>query len=95
MVFEIRDNKTVHNRVFKPGAVFDRSDGTLLKIGEYQVITTYFEKVQRVYRQAGQSEIADDILIMHLPPDQEIIDKVFNISGYIKTLYEEITFKER
>ena len=90
----IRDGKEVYNRVTRPAVVFDRETGTLMKIGEWEVMEEYFHKTQDEYRAVGYHEIADDVLLMELPNDQEIVDKVFQNTGYLKVLYTEATDKK-
>jgi hypothetical protein len=77
------------SKVKNPAAVFDKADGTLLKIGEKEFMEDYYKKIQGVYRQNGFHHMADDIVMIDLPKDQEIIDKVFQITGYIKRFYEK------
>ncbi len=79
----------VFNIVENPAAVFDKSCGTLLKIGEYEAMKAYQLNSIKAYREAGLHDIMEDIVVMELPHDQEEIDKVFQISGYIKRLYDK------
>ena len=95
-MFLIQDEKgTVFNRVKNPAAVFDRESGTLHKIGENENMVTYYNMVQDKYRSAGFHDIADDVTLMDLPKDQVEINRVFQITGYIKRLYEKATADER
>lgn len=89
-MWEIRDEKgEVFNRVKEPAVVFDRETGTIYKIGEYEVMEEYFNRTQTLYRSQGFGDIADEMILMELPGNQQIIDRVFQISGYVKRLYEE------
>lgn len=89
MTFLIRDNTQVFNEVSEPGAIMDVKTGTLLKIGEYEVMEEYWEFMRKQYINNGFRDMADDIMLVQLPKNQEIIDKVFNISDYIGTLYKK------
>lgn len=87
--FMIRDNKTVFNQVEQPAVVFDKESGTLLYIGEREVMQEKFEQYNAVYRASGFVDMAEALVLMDLPHDQDVIDKVFQITGYVKKLYEE------
>lgn len=90
MKFQIRDEKgTVFNTAENPAAVFDRDSGTLHRICERDAAIAYFNLTNDKYRAHGHHDIADDITYMELPKDQKEIDKVFQITGYIKKLYEK------
>jgi hypothetical protein len=87
--FEIRDRTIVYNRVKNPAVVFDRESGTLHRIGERKAMLTYFNSESKKYRANGLHNEADNLTYMELPKDQQEIDKTFQITGYIKKLYEE------
>lgn len=89
MTFLIRDNTRTFNKVKEPGAVMDAKTGTLLKIGEYAVMEEYWGFVREQYINAGFNNMAEDVVLVQLPKDQDIIDKVFNISDFIGTLYKK------
>jgi ketopantoate reductase len=84
---QIRSGNTIYNTVENPAAVFDRSSGTLHRIGEREVMRKYLDESIEIYRKNGFRDIADDLVYMELPLDQEEIDRVFQITGYIKKLY--------
>lgn len=88
--FKIRANGEIFNRVSRPACVFDRENGALLKIGEFDEMKQYFHNTTAVYRSHGFNEIASDIVFMELPKDQDEIDKVFQITGYVTRLYNTL-----
>lgn len=89
--FEIRDGQgKTFNTVTNPAVVFDKSTGTLLKIGEFSDMENYFTVSQAAYRNAGFIDMADDVTLMDLPRDQNVIDKVFQNTGYLLTLYKKL-----
>lgn len=91
MKFKIKDDKgEIFNTVEHPAAVFDRETGTLHKIGNRETILEQFNVITEAYRAHGFHDIADDVIYMELPKDQEEIDRVFQITGYIKRLYEKV-----
>lgn len=89
MKLEIRDEKTVYNRVENPAAVFDKESGTLHKIGERDDMLTYFNMASGKYRASGHHDMADELTYIELPKNQQEIDRVFQITGYIQRLYEK------
>lgn len=90
MKYEIRDEKgIVYNRVENPAAVFDRESGTLHKVCEREAAIAYFNMATEKYRAHGHHDIADDVTYMELPKNQQEIDRVFQITGYVKKLYEK------
>lgn len=89
-MIEIRDEKgEVFNRVERPAVVMDRDCGTVLIIGEWETMETYFEDLQKKYRELGFDEAADDIVLVELPKEQEEVDKVFQNTGYMLRIYKE------
>lgn len=90
-LFEIRSyDGHVFNSVENPAVVFDKNCGTLLKIGEREVMDAYFDKIQSRYRAGGFPEMADDITLIDLPRDQEVIDRVFQTIDYVGVLYKNM-----
>jgi len=88
-MFLIRNGNEVFNEVQNPYAIFNKSRGSLIRIGEKQVMEDYFEEVQKRYRSIGFHQEADDVGLMELPKDQDEIDKVFQIVDYIGILYKK------
>lgn len=95
--FIIQDENGVeYNRLKQPAAVFDKDSGTLYKIGEKEDMIAYYNVVVEKYRSSdliNANDIADNIVYMDLPKDQTEINLVFQITGYIKKLYEQHTEK--
>lgn len=90
MKFEIRDeNGVVYNRVENPAAVFDSDSGTLLRVGDREAMLAFFNLTNEKYRMTGFHDIANAMVYMELPKNQQEIDRVFQITGYIKNLYEK------
>lgn len=91
MTFEIRDESgQIFNRVTNPAAVFDKETGTIHKIGERDVIIEHFNLMTEHYRAHGLHDVADDVTFMELPKIQDELDKVFQITGYIKRLHDRV-----
>lgn len=91
-MYLIRDGQgAVYNEVNNPTVIFDSRDSVLLKIGERESMEQYFGIIQQAYRSKGFGDVADDIILMELPKEQEEIDKVFQICDYIGVLYKRIS----
>jgi len=88
-MLNIQDNRTIYNQVDSPAAVFDADTGTLYKIGESVDIFNYYEETQQLYRSKGFPDMADALIFVDLPKDQDLVDKVFQCSGFIKTWYSQ------
>jgi hypothetical protein len=90
MKIAIRDAQgQVYNRVENPEVIFDSETYTLIKIGERDKIKAYYDDMCRKYKRAGFFDEVSHLTYMDLPKDQDIVDKVFNITGYIQTLYKK------
>lgn len=81
------DHKTVLNTVAEPAVVFDAEEGVLFKVGEFDEMLTYFNKVQDRYRSTGSEDMAEHIVLMGLPRDQDEINKAMFNSAYLKVLH--------
>lgn len=67
--------------------MFDKSCGTVYKVGDYNLLKGYYNETQELYRNSGYDDIADDLVLMELPSNEEEIEKVISIAGYVKNLY--------
>lgn len=86
----IRDGSgMVINEVENPAIVFDKNSSVLLFIGEYELMKGKFEFHQKSYREGGFPEMADAVTLMEVPLDQELVDKLFQNSGYVGVYYRE------
>lgn len=91
----IRDGKgEIYNKVKEPAVVFDNESGTIYKIGEYKVMKTYHQDVVKTYDNAGFKEMGDSLCLLELPRKQELIDKIFQNTGYLKIYYKSLFIKE-
>jgi len=88
-MINIQDGNHIYNKVNKPAAVFDLDTGTLYKIGESEDIFAYYEEVQHVYEESCLFDMADNLIFIELPKDQDLIDKIFQNSGFIKKWYQK------
>lgn len=89
-LFLIRDRSGhVFNKTKNPTVIFDKKEGVVIKIGDYNTMVEYYNFICNVYNDHGFHFMADDLVLMELPKDQAEIDKVCTITSYIKTLYEQ------
>lgn len=79
----------MYNKVIEPTVVFDIEMGVLLKIGEHSDMVDYYKETCKAYLDLGFVSVAKDIVLMVLPKDQTIIDKVFQNTGFLKRLYQD------
>lgn len=86
--FKIRSESKTYSKVEHPAAVFDRTTGVLFAIGESDDMKKQYDSICSAYIKSGYREFSEPITYMDLPRDQDEIDNVFQISGYIKGLYE-------
>lgn len=82
------DHKTVLNTVTEPAVVFDAEEGVMFKVGEFDDMLTYFNKVQDRYKSTGSEAMAANIVMMGLPRDQDEINKAMFNPAYLITLHE-------
>lgn len=78
----------IYNKTNNPAVVFDKESGVYHKIGGYNSMKSYYEVARTAYEANGFQEMADNLILLELPKDQEIVDKVFQITGFLKTFYE-------
>ncbi|AJD93309.1 hypothetical protein JMA_39910 (plasmid) [Jeotgalibacillus malaysiensis] len=87
---QVRDEKGhIFNTLTTPAVVFDKEAGVMHKIGEYDDMKTVFDMYQQTYRSGGFDSMADSIVLLELPLDQELIDNIFQNTGYIGNYYRE------
>ena len=80
----------VYNEVLEPTVVLDIDTGTLHKIGEYDDVESYYNELIEAYNSHGYFDQANSIALFSLPKDQEIIDNVYNNTGYVLTVYKNV-----
>lgn len=89
-MIEIRNTQgEVFNRVNRPTVVFDSETFTWHKIGELEDMIEYLHESRDAYSKAGLRAMAKSLKLLELPQDQELVDNVFNITGYIRVVFEK------
>lgn len=87
----ISNNKIIR-KLENPAIIYDLKSG-LVKIGEIKEVQETFTSLVDRYKLNGFSELADDLRYLELPHDEELIDKIFNISGYILTVHKNLNLE--
>lgn len=87
---KIQASGIIYNEVTEPAVVYEQETGTLYKIGEKKVMEKYYKEVQEKYQLGGFPKEAENVRFMELPPNQELVDKIFQNSGYLKRFVDEM-----
>lgn len=85
----VRDGKgKVYQMLHNPAVLFDKDSGVLHKIGEAQQIKAIHEDYDLKYREKGFHDMANDLTYLELPLDQDLVDNIFQKTGYLKKAIE-------
>lgn len=87
---QIRDENQVYQIVQHPAILYDKRDFILLKIGEKEKILKRYEKMRKHYIQSGLEDIACDLAVLELPPNQKLIDDLFQYPGRFQRFVEQL-----
>jgi hypothetical protein len=63
---------------------------TLHKIGDKESVSAYYDKILAKAKTAGHPDLLEDYVLADLPKDVEILNKVYNNSMYLKTLFKDL-----
>jgi hypothetical protein len=63
---------------------------TLHRIGNKDSVTAYYDKIRE---RAKGTDLVDDYVLADLPKDVEILNRVYNNSGYLSTLFKGFTLE--
>ena len=90
-VVEFREDSTVYlSGVKRPSFLYDKEAGVRLKYGEYDFVYDTYVHYKKAYEDAGFAEMANNLAIIEVKPDQDLVDYLFQSSGrfaeYIKQL---------
>lgn len=80
---------SVYNELTEPAILFDNKTFVLHKIHEKNVIAQLFQEWSDAYQKAGFPQMANSLAWMEIPKHQELIDKIFNNTGYIEIFLNE------
>ena len=97
-MIKIRDSKgEIFNEVKNPAVVADKSprgNYIMLKIGEREDMEKYYDTVVSNFEKMKFPQFAKDLCLVDLPKEQEIVDRVFQTTGYIDRFIGENIKKE-
>ena len=74
--------------VTEPAVLFDKVTFTVHKVGNKDVVQKYFDECIEKCKRAG-SDLYESWLLMDLPKDAEIMDKLLNNSGYMERFLKQ------
>ena len=77
-------------QVARPTFLYDKTSKTRLKYGEYEDVVKAYELMKETYLLNGFNEMADDLAVVEVEPDQEKIDRLFQSSGVFSQFVDSI-----
>jgi len=90
----IRDSKgAIYNTVQNPTIIVDTVDPKnyfIRKIGEKENLKIKFKELIEKYKKAGLKEEVEKTILIELPKDQELIDKISNYNSYLKKVVDSL-----
>lgn len=84
-----KETEEVRYEVTEPAVLLDTFSFTMLKIGNREDVIKYYEKSIQKCKQA-QSDLFESWVVMDLPKDEKILNKIFHNVGYLETFYNGI-----
>lgn len=76
--------------VSRPTFLYDKTAKTRLKYGEYDDVVKAYELMKETYLINGFNEMADDLAVVEVEPDQEKIDLLFQSSGVFSQFVDSL-----
>jgi hypothetical protein len=91
---DFRDDSTVYvSGVKRPSFMYDKDTGIMLRYGDYAYVYAIYLKHKKAYEDEGFTDVAEALSILEVPPDQNLVDDLFQSSGrftnYVKHLEGE------
>ena len=96
-MLELRDaNGKVYNTIENPAIVYDSDVYTLIKIGEAREVKAYYNRVMacmksqssKVDGMPDMKHLVNSLVYMEIPRNQELLDKLMNITGFLRQFVE-------
>lgn len=94
VVFRDGGNIYLHG-VKRPTFLYDKRLGVRMKYGEYNQVEEIRKSWEEAYRFAGFHEVADDLAVLEVPPNQELVDLLFQSSGVFKDFVQQLDNLDR
>lgn len=93
----IRDDRgQIFNKVKSPAIIVDTVDKDncyIRKIGEKEKIEKQFEEMIEKYKKADLKEEVEKTILLVLPKNQKLVDKVYNYPGFLNKIIAELNKK--
>ena len=68
----------------------DKENGTRHKYGDPESVRAWHAKAQKSFRDIGQNDMADDLVVIQGRFTLDDLNKVIDTSGYTAVLYEKV-----
>lgn len=97
-MIEIRSNPDkVFQVVEHPAIVYDADTFVVIKIGDAVNIKAYYDntiKALNSMKSTAAESFVDSLRYTELPANQELIDNIFNITGYLQRFINSLSTSE-
>jgi len=97
-MIKIRDSKgKIYNKVNNPAIIVDTVDPEnyfIRKIGEKEILEEKYKELIKKYKKAGLKEEVKKTILVELPKDQELVDKISNYNSFLKKVVDVLKQKE-
>jgi hypothetical protein len=84
-----KETEEIRYEVIEPAVLIDINMFTMLKIGNRDMVMKYYED-SIVKCNTNQSDLFEGWVVMDLPKDADILDKILNNVGYLETFYQKV-----
>jgi hypothetical protein len=84
-----KSTEEIQYEVTEPVVLFDGEVFTMLKIGNRESVVAYYEESVKKCQQRN-SDLFESWILMDLPKDAEILDKILQNTGYLESFYKKV-----
>ncbi|PLS19016.1 hypothetical protein CVD28_01025 [Bacillus sp. M6-12] len=84
-----KDTEEIRYEVTEPAVLLDTTFFALLKIGNRDIVMSYYEESIAKCK-IGQTDLFESWVVMDLPKDAEVLDKILNNVGYLESFYQKV-----
>jgi hypothetical protein len=64
---------------------------TLHKVGDKEAVSAYYNKILAKAKAGNCLDLLEDYVLADLPKDVEVLNRVYNNSMYLKTLFKDLS----
>lgn len=80
--------------VKRPTFIYDKMMYHRVRYGDYEQILKIYNETRETYIKAGFPDMADDLGMIEVPADQELVDNLFQSTGFFNNFIKDIESKE-